>query len=40
MFPHYMLVGPDGKILINKLKDLSKGDDFYNQIHDALEKKE
>ena len=40
MFPHYMLVGPDGKILINKLKDLSEGDDFYNQIHDALEKKE
>lgn len=40
MFPHYMLVSPDGKILINKLKDLSEGDDFYNQIHDALEKKE
>lgn len=38
MFPHYMLVGSNGEILINRLKDLSEGNDFYNQIHDALGK--
>ena len=40
IFPHYMLVGSDGKILINRLKDLSEHDNFYNQIYDALAKEE
>ena len=35
-----MLVGSDGKILINRLKDLSEHDNFYNQIYDALAKEE
>lgn len=40
IFPHYMLVGSNGKILINRLKDLSECTNFYNQIYDALAKEE